>query len=389
MLPTTMKGLSCKALLLASCATLALLTSGCSQMQTQCATDCINEGVPYYLPKKLARVTVLKTESGNYDAKLIETAPVADPQHFYVAKPQHHIFRSDMVDLRTTPEGLMSSAFVTSERRNATISDNILFNTAFYNKDGLKDQLVRGMRDAVEVNYAVDDCEPGCKAFEAVFDPSSCEHVSTINGHIKRYGMSLEVSQAQQRPSTPGVVDASGVVVRPTVLSPMCVRSSKDGNVVCSLGGITPSDNPLFNIPTRNGFFSKNTANVEMREGTLTGYYSRKPSEVAGMLQTTAETAEDVARIAGAIIAPIAAAVEVKETASDQTQTSEKTGATQAVGGGGGGSGTNLADIYLTDRVIDTIDEDDDDNDDDDDGECDFPNTTAAKRSKLRRLLRY
>jgi len=318
---------------LAAAAAAGLLgLSGCTSTYviSERATPCnIHKGVPYYLPKKLAKITVTEVEPGRHAAMLGELPPVADHCQFYVAIPVQNMWRSNVVDIRTTPDGLLSSAYITGERRNAGIADNIRLSTAFYNKEGLKDELVRNLHYVEDASIAaVAGREAGVVVFESAFDPSSIEDVEAVNHHIRKYKMRLEIAaDGAGVPESPTPDRVVGLLVRPAVMKPMYVKTTSDGKTIAHVGGAVPVAAPLFNLPVKGGFLAKHSHNVELREGALTGYYTRQPSEVAGFFQATQETVEDVASVAAAVIAPVAAALEVKRPASGQSSGGEAAGA--------------------------------------------------------------
>lgn len=306
------------ALATSGCAGLLMLSGCASHIQSYCASPCgVNEGVPYYLPKRLAKVTVLKAvpPSEGYTALLNDAPPIADANQFYAAVPRRDPFKSKTIDIRTTPDGLLSSAFTTSENRNAGIQDNIRLNTVFFNKEGLKDELNRNLHFTGDArNAALAGREPGIVAYEGMFDPESPCDVNQMNCNLHKYGMSLEVSGRGAEQFTK-IVDADGIVVRPGTQVPVYVRSDHDHKIVAALGGAS-TDKPLFNIPLRNGAMARESHNVELREGAVTGYYNRQPSEINGFFQGAREGVEDIGSVAAAVIAPLAAALDVKRPAS-------------------------------------------------------------------------
>jgi len=318
-----------------------LMLAGCAaHVDTFCAVPCaVNEGVPYYLPKQLAKVTVVEVEPGRHSAILGNAPPVADANQFYAAAPQRNVWKSKTVDIRTTPDGLLSSVYTTSENRNAGIADNIRLNTTFYNKEGLKDELVRNLHYVEDAKVAaVAGREAGVVAFEATFDPSSYGDVERINCSLAKYGMGLEIAGAPDGEQLVKVNDASGVVVRPGTQRPMYVKSKGNGKVIAALGG-SSTNQPLFNLPLANGAMARESHNVELREGSITGYYNRQPSEVHGFLQGSREVVEDVASVAAAVIAPVAAALEVERPASSQSSGGEaKAAAGESLGDQAAGS---------------------------------------------------
>ena len=319
-----------------------LIVAGCAaHVGTYCASPCgVNEGVPYYLPKRLAKVTVIKAipPSEGYAALLNDAPPIADPNQAYAAVPHRDIFKSKTIDLRTTPDGLLSSAFTTSENRNAGIQDNIRLSSVFFNKEGLKDELNRNLHFTSDAKTAaLAGREPGIVAYEGMFDPESPCDVSQMNCNLNKYGMSLEVSGRGAEQYTK-VVDADGVVVRPGTQVPVYVRSSKDHKIMAALGGAS-TDKPLFNIPMRNGAMARESHNVELREGAVTGYYNRQPSEINGFFQGAREGVEDVASVAAAVIAPLAAAVDVKRPASQSASSGTTPGESTSAPAGPGGVG--------------------------------------------------
>jgi hypothetical protein len=263
-------------------------------------------------------VTVVKAvpPSEGYTALLNDAPPIADANQFYAAVPHRDPFKSKTIDIRTTPDGLLSSAFTTSENRNAGIQDNIRLNTVFFNKEGLKDELNRNLHFTADArNASLAGREPGIVAYEGMFDPESPCDVNQMNCNLSKYGMSLEVSGRGAEQFTK-VVDADGVVVRPGTQVPVYVRSKHDGKIVAALGGAS-TDKPIFNIPMANGAMARESHNVELREGAVTGYYNRQPSEINGFFQGAREGVEDAASVAAAVISPFAAALDVKRTASN------------------------------------------------------------------------
>ncbi|MGI8908223.1 MAG: hypothetical protein ACR2IE_17255 [Candidatus Sumerlaeaceae bacterium] len=330
------------------------MLAGCAaHVDTFCADPCgVNEGIPYYLPKRLAKVTVIKAlpPSEGFNALLDDAPPIADSNQFYAAKPRRDPFKSKTIDIRTTPDGLLSSAFTTSENRNAGIQDNIRLSSVFFNKEGTKDELNRTLHSISDArSAALAGREAGVVVYEGMFDPESPCDVQQMNCNLNKYGMNLEVSGRGAEQYTK-MVAASGVVIRPGTQVPIYVRSKTDGKIVAALGGAS-TDKPLFNIPLANGAMARESHNVEMREGALTGYYNRQPSEIHGFFQGAREGVEDVGSVAAAIIAPFAAALDVSRTASSQGSSgteSEGMGAESLVGGQ---AKRSLIDAYAKDQL--------------------------------------
>ncbi|MGI8908224.1 MAG: hypothetical protein ACR2IE_17260 [Candidatus Sumerlaeaceae bacterium] len=314
--------------------------AGCSStyVVTERANECnMNTGVPYYLPKRLAQVTVTKIEEGRFDAHLHDMPPVADPCQAYVAIPVKHWYRSDVIDIRTTPDGLLSSAYITGEQRNAGIQDNIRLSSVFFNKEGQKDELNRSLHFTQDAKTAaLAGREQGIVVFEAAFDPGSPPDIDKVNASLKKYRMRLEVPvSAHAGPVQPQVDRVTGLVFRPAIQRPCYVKSTKDDSkVICSLNGVTPDQAPLFNLPLKGGLLAHHSHNLELREGVVTGYYSRRPSEIAGFFKQSQELVEDAGSVVAAVIAPLAAALDVKRTAENQSSS----------GTGGEGTGGAVTD---------------------------------------------
>lgn len=111
------------------CCLAALLTAGCATVNSNLSSDstlpAVERGVPYYLPKALVGVSLLRRTDDTFVVKVEAPIMVADSAYLFHADLRHGGFSDDTIEIKVDPTtSLLTSADISSTGRAADILEN-------------------------------------------------------------------------------------------------------------------------------------------------------------------------------------------------------------------------------------------------------------------------